>query len=70
MDAKDFIIPPVPAAALAMRRIISEELVKGLTFKSIAKEMRVDVSTVVNWFNGSEFPDEKTFKNIRLSLNK
>lgn len=65
-----FIIPPVPAAALAMRRIISEELVKGLTFKRIAKEMRVDVSTVVKWFNGTEFPDEKTLKNIRLLINK
>lgn len=70
MDAKDFIIPPVPAAALSIRRIISEERSKGLTFKHIAKNMRVDVSTVVNWFNGSEFPDEKTFKNIRLLLNK
>lgn len=65
-----FIIPPVPAAALAMRRIISEELVKGLTFKRIAKEMRADVFTVVKWFNGSEFPDKKTLKNIRFLLNK
>ncbi len=65
-----FIIPPVPAAALAMRRIISEEFAKGLTFKRIAKEMRVDVSTVVKWFNGSEFPDKKTLKNIRFLLNK
>ncbi|WLT09618.1 helix-turn-helix transcriptional regulator [Bartonella apihabitans] len=65
-----FIIPPVPAAALAMRRIILEEREKGLTFKRVAKEMRVDVSTVVKWFNGSEFPDEKTLKNIRFLLNK
>jgi len=65
-----FIIPPVPSPALAMRRIISEEFAKGLTFKRIAKEMRVDVSTVVKWFNGSEFADEKTLKNIRLLLNK
>lgn len=65
-----FIIPPVPAAALAMRRIISEEHSKGLTFKHIAKNMRVDVSTVVNWFNGFEFPYEKTLENIRLFLNK
>lgn len=70
MDTKAFIIPPVPAAALAMRRIISEERSKGLTFKHIAKNMRIDVLTVVKWFNGSEFLDEKTFKNIRLSLNK
>lgn len=65
-----FIIPPVPAAALVMRRIILEELVKGLTFKRIAKEMRVDVSTVVKWFNGTEFPNDNTLENIRLFLNK